>query len=376
MKKFIARVLTIALFGAALLPQVPARAAGGVWEQNGSNWKYKQENGSYVSNGFQTIDGRKYHFDANGVMDTGWIKSGTRTARDGRVYDNWYYAEASGALVAGWKKIDGTWYYFYLSGRMAADAVVDNGKYYVNSDGVWIGDAGVWKKDSKGWWYQSQDSDRFMNKTTGTYVNYPSNDVCYIDGAYYGFDAAGYMVTGWHDFGWTKNGEHIAAWYYFLGDGKAADGWKLIGGTWYYFEDGYMLSDTVVDGYYLDKSGAYREELSDAYQTKGTWKRYGTRWCYQLANGNFVRNGRNQIDGTWYCFDAEGYMRTGWVQEGNSWFYFMSDGSAATGWVLIGGTWYYFDRTGYMYSDTVVDGYYLNSDGAWVPGGPTYAMEI
>ncbi|NFE84601.1 hypothetical protein FC754_10705 [Clostridium botulinum] len=45
-----------------------------------------------------------------------------------------------------------------------------------------------------------------------------------------------------------------------------------------------------------------------------------------------------------------------WYTEGNSW---------STGWRLINGNWYYFYSDGYMAHDTTIDGYYLNSSGAW-----------
>lgn len=47
-----------------------------------------------------------------------------------------------------------------------------------------------------------------------------------------------------------------------------------------------------------------------------------------------------------------------WYVEGNSY---------ATGWRLIDGNWYYFYSNGYMASNTKIDGYYLNSIGAWIP---------
>lgn len=45
-----------------------------------------------------------------------------------------------------------------------------------------------------------------------------------------------------------------------------------------------------------------------------------------------------------------------WYSEGNSW---------ATGWRQIDGKWYYFNTSGYMEHDTTIDGYYLDSTGAW-----------
>lgn len=45
-----------------------------------------------------------------------------------------------------------------------------------------------------------------------------------------------------------------------------------------------------------------------------------------------------------------------WYTEGNTW---------ATGWRYINGNWYYFYSDGYMAHDTSIDGYYVNSSGAW-----------
>lgn len=351
-------------------------AAAGNWVLDNGSWKYRQADGSFAQNGFFVIDSKKYYFDEGGIMKTGWIQVGTRTQTAGRTYKNWYYAEPSGALVAGWRVVDGSWYYFYVSGRMAADAVVDNGQYYVNEDGLYVGGAGVWKKKASGWWYQSADSDCFWNKASGKYVNYPSNDVVLIDGAYYGFDADGYMVSGWHNYGFTSNGQKTDAWYYFAPNGKAVNGWQRISGIWYYFRDGYMLSNTVVEGYYLDGSGACQSSILDGYRGRGNWQNTASGWRYVYNNGTYEHTGKKQIDGVWYYFRADGYMKTGWVQEGATWYYYNADGSAANGWQMIGGTWYYFDETGFMYAGTYVDGYYIDGDGAWIPSGPSYATDM
>ena len=51
-----------------------------------------------------------------------------------------------------------------------------------------------------------------------------------------------------------------------------------------------------------------------------------------------------------------------WYTEGSSW---------NTGWKLIDGSWYYFYSDGYMAKDTTINGYYLNSSGAWTNFTPT-----
>lgn len=45
-----------------------------------------------------------------------------------------------------------------------------------------------------------------------------------------------------------------------------------------------------------------------------------------------------------------------WNTEGNSW---------SIGWRQIDGNWYYFDSDGYMAINKIIDGYYVNSSGAW-----------
>lgn len=53
-----------------------------------------------------------------------------------------------------------------------------------------------------------------------------------------------------------------------------------------------------------------------------------------------------------------------WKQDSTGWWY--TEGSSyAKGWKLIDKNWYYFYSNGYMAQDTVIDGYYLNSSGAW-----------
>lgn len=46
-----------------------------------------------------------------------------------------------------------------------------------------------------------------------------------------------------------------------------------------------------------------------------------------------------------------------WYTEGNSW---------SVGWRQINSKWYYFYPNGYMAHDTIINGYYVNSNGEWV----------
>lgn len=157
------------------------------WQKVGSKWYYLNDSGVMVNDGFQGIGGKYYHFTASGAMSIGWknidgswyyfassgaakqnqwLKSGGKWyyfASDYRMCTGFrdiggktYYLNASGAMATGWKQIDGNWRYFSSSGVMqmnkwvggkywlndkgimATDQWVDGGKYYVDTNGVWV----------------------------------------------------------------------------------------------------------------------------------------------------------------------------------------------------------------------------------------------
>ncbi|MBQ7534005.1 MAG: hypothetical protein IJT43_00115 [Stomatobaculum sp.] len=71
--------------------------------------------------------------------------------------------------------------------------------------------------------------------------------------------AASVYAAGWQ---WDANG-----WWYQRDDGSwPASAWEKIDGEWYYFYDnGYMAHDTMIDGcYYVDAAGAYVEGAQEA----------------------------------------------------------------------------------------------------------------
>lgn len=70
------------------------------------------------------------------------------------------------------------------------------------------------------------------------------------DGTWHYYDVHRVMQTGWLNDG--------GAWYYLNADGAMKTGWLNDNGTWYYLNDnGSMASNTVIDGYTLDASGAW-----------------------------------------------------------------------------------------------------------------------
>ena len=164
---------------------------GGHWVKDGLGWWYACADGaSYLKSGWFTINGRDYQFGPSGYMATGFLK---------RTNGEWVYADSDGALVSGWVKDGGQWYYLDPASHVMATG--------------WVADGGSW----------------------------------------YYLTGSGAMAIGW-----VKDG---GTWYFLNASGKMATGWIKDRGTWYYLApSGAMLTGThVINGrtYVFDDSGAW-----------------------------------------------------------------------------------------------------------------------
>ena len=200
------------------------------WILSGNRWWYRHADGSYTTSNWELIDGSWYYFDSAGWMVTGWIQL------DG----SWYYCNPNGSMAGnGWHLINSNWYYMYPSGVMASSTWIGN--YYVDASGAWISGYGQsqWILSGSRWWYRHSDG------------SYTASNWELIDGSWYYFDSAGWMVTGWIQL----NG----SWYYCNHNGSmAGSGWHLINGKWYYmYSSGVMAASTWIGNYYVDASGAW-----------------------------------------------------------------------------------------------------------------------
>ena len=199
-----------------------------VYSDYAQRYWYRYADGYYPSNTVKNIDGNLYHFDANGYMDVGWIYA------DG----NWYYATSSGALyVDRWAWIDDNCYYFDTDGTMERNVYIDG--HYVDSSGKWVENQWIYSTYANRYWYRFADG------------SYPHDDFAPIDDQLYHFDKNGYMDTGWI----YIDGN----WYYAASSGALyTSGWYWINGKCYYFSyHGKMASDQIIDGAYVDSSGAW-----------------------------------------------------------------------------------------------------------------------
>ena len=174
---------------------------------------------------------------------------------------------------------------------------------------------------------------------------------------YYLDPEEGYMYTGWLRL--KQN-----ACYYFSSSGVMQTGWQEIEGEWYFFDNsGLMqLGWNSINGkwYYFDYNG---KTLGRMF--KG-WKFIGGQWYYFASSGE-MKTGWELIGGKWYYLESSGKMATGWLDYKGKWYYLENSGAMFdSGWKQIGGKWYYFYNDGVMASDTSIDGYYVDSSGAWV----------
>lgn len=95
------------------------------------------------------------------------------------------------------------------------------------------------------------------------------------------------------------------------------------------------------------------------------WKKNDNNtWVYIKAGQNAT--GWQQVKGTWYLLKDDGVMATGWKQVNNKWYLLKDDGAMATGWQQINGKWYYLYSDGSMASNTIIDSYQLDENGAWI----------
>ncbi|MBW6410250.1 N-acetylmuramoyl-L-alanine amidase family protein [Clostridium weizhouense] len=100
--------------------------------------------------------------------------------------------------------------------------------------------------------------------------------------------------------------------------------------------------------------------------TKATaWLNLNGTWYYLNAEG-VMQTGWINNNGTWYYTNASGAMLTGWANVNGTWYFLNASGAMQTGWINDNGTWYFCNASGAMQANTVVDGYTLGANGAWI----------
>ena len=185
----------------------------------------------------------------------GWVKSG----------NTWYFYNQTGALVRN------AWagnYWLGADGRMATNTWVDNGRYYVGTDGAWVKNAQKQATTKQGWvqsgntWYYYNNGSLVVNKWIGNYWLGADGKMAtnsWVDNSRYYVGANGaWIKDAKHPEekkqGWVKEG---TTWYYYNTDGTLARN-KWAGNHWL-GADGKMVASAWVDNgrYYVDANGAW-----------------------------------------------------------------------------------------------------------------------
>lgn len=92
--------------------------------------------------------------------------------------------------------------------------------------------------------------------------------------------------------------------------------------------------------------------------TNGIW--------YFYKNG-IMQTGWLNDNSIWYYLNENGSMATGWYKVDSNWYYSNSNGVMQTGWLNDNGTWYYLNSSGEMVTNTIIDGWKIDSNGIATP---------
>lgn len=131
--------------------------------------------------------------------------------------------------------------------------------------------------------------------------------------------------------------------------------------------------------------GAANKAVNDGHShwmkdKNGWWLRYsdgsyaaGKMIVGEHDNMQTVEHQWELINGSWYAFDEQGYLRVGLVYDAGyrGWFYMDENSGMQTGWVLINERWYFFNPVsdgtrGMMFiGRKTPDEYFVTEDGSW-----------
>ena len=335
----------------------------------------------------------------------GWVKTGNA----------WYFYNQNGTLARN------AWagnYWLGADGRMATNAWVDGGRYYVGSNGLWIKGAQKpaaakpevkkqgWVQNGSAWNYYYQGN-IVRNAWVGSYWLGADGRMAinsWVDGGRYYVGANGVWdktvkkqeapKPEVKKNGWVKEG---STWYYFENGTLARNKW--ISNTYWVVADGKMATSSWVDGgrYYVGANGAWvkdakKPEAAKPVEKKQGWVKEGNVWYFyyrgqitknawvgsywlgadgKMAISSWVDNGRYYVgaNGLWDKSAKKQEVKSevkknGWVKEGNTWYYYENGTLSRNKWA--GNYWLGAD--GKMATNAWVDNgrYYVDGSGAWV----------
>lgn len=404
-----------------------ALAAQG-WVKSGNAWYFYNQNGTLARNAWAG----NYWLGSDGKMVTNaWVDNGRYyVGKDGAWVKGAQKPAAAKPAVTqkqGWAQTNGAWYFYHqgqivrnawvgsywlgADGKMATSSWVDNGRYYVGANGVWVKDAKKpeapkpiekkqgWVKEGNTWYYFENGSvarNKWIGSTYWVGADGKMATNSWVDNGRYYVGVNGAWVKdakkpetpkpAEKKQGWVKEG---TAWYYYHQGQIVKNAWV---GSYWLGSDGKMATSAWVDNgrYYVGANGVWdknakKQEAPKPVEKKQGWVKEGSTWYY-FENGTLVRN---KWIGNTYWVGADGKMVTdNWVD--NDRFYVDKSGKKdpsikkkviindELGWQKRnGGEWYYYEKDGSLARNKWVGNYWLGADGkmaksAWVDNGRYY----
>ena len=398
------------------------------WVKTGTSWYFYNQNGTLAKNAWAG----NYWLGADGKMVTNaWVDNGRYyVGKDGAWVKGAQKPAAAKPAVTqkqGWAQTNGAWYFYHqgqivrnawvgsywlgADGKMATSSWVDNGRYYVGANGVWVKDAKKpeapkpvekkqgWVKEGNTWYYFENGSiarNKWIGSTYWVGADGKMAISSWVDNGRYYVGANGAWVKDAKKpeaekpvekkQGWAKEG---TAWYYYHQGQIVKNAWV---GSYWLGSDGKMATSAWVDNgrYYVGANGVWdknakKQETPKPVEKKQGWKKEDNSWYY-YDNGEVARN---KWIGDTYWVGADGKMVTdNWVD--NDRFYVDKSGKKdpsikkkviindELGWQKRnGGEWYYYEKDGSLARNKWVGNYWLGADGkmaksAWVDNGRYY----
>lgn len=245
-----------------VIPRVRVAYAAG-WSNAGKSWQYIKDDGTAVTGQWKKNKAFKkniydniYIFDENGIMLTGFInEEGERIDDEVPFIEARYYCGEDGAMYRN------RWLEYNYQGEGGADLRSDMaGKDYREYETMWL------YFDSAGKKVRSSNTDKVIQRT--------------IDGATYGFDENGVMMSWWSK---TATDSNASEKFY-----SGYDGGKLLENTWVWMYPS--------------------EEMDEEDYNAGEYS-----WWRTNSVGKVYRNCIREVSGSKYAFDDIGRMKTGFL---------------------------------------------------------------
>lgn len=390
------------------------------WVRTSDAVYYGDEFG-YAVTGLQWIEGGRYFFNEDGVLQTGWVQ--TEAGKE------WNYTDSDGKFLSGMSgfteitipaKVDklsarifaGVNRDFFIrceAGSYAEEFARKHGFQYITGERTVLGSSITDASQKADWIVSNYISSGMSEKEKALVLHNWLIYNAYYDLSYSIYTADGVLVKG------TGVCDSYSKAYSMLLDkagienkrvtGVAKEGhaWNLVrvGGQWYHvdctWDDPTGGPETAVSGYeqgtyflkgdaFMRQSRTFDEDFSADANYVG-FVSLGERTYYYGKNGQratgwteIKRDETSYVNGAyvtvkvphWYYFDETGLMKKGWLETEKGWYYLAEDGVMQTGSILIGGKYYHFDENGIWHPIRWVNsnGYWFccDEDGVWRTG--------